>query len=58
VRAHEVPTLLEHGQVVGKLVYHAMAQVPERIYGPAIGSSYQKQGLTLSKQFVRDGVSL
>jgi dCTP deaminase len=54
VRAHEVPTLLEHGQIVGKLVYHAMAQVPEKVYGPAIGSSYQKQGLTLSKQFVRN----
>jgi dCTP deaminase len=53
VRAHEVPTLLEHGQVVGKLVYHAMAQIPEKVYGAAIGSSYQKQGLTLSKQFVR-----
>jgi dCTP deaminase len=54
VRAHEVPTLLEHGQVVGKLVYHAMAQVPEKVYGASIGSSYQKQGLTLSKQFVRN----
>jgi dCTP deaminase len=54
VRAHEVPTLLEHGQVVGRLVYHAMAQLPEKVYGAAIGSSYQKQGLTLSKQFVRD----
>lgn len=55
VRAHEVPTLLEHGQIVGKLVYHAMAQVPEKVYGAAIGSSYQKQGLTLSKQFIRNG---
>lgn len=53
VRAHEVPTLLEHGQVVGKLVYHTMAQLPDKVYGAAIGSSYQKQGLTLSKQFIR-----
>ena len=58
VRAHEVPTLLEHGQIVGKLVYHAMAQVPEKVYGAAIGSSYQKQGLTLSKQFIRNAVSV
>jgi hypothetical protein len=36
----------------------AAARFPEKIYGLAIGSSYQKQGLTLSKQFVRDGVSL
>jgi dCTP deaminase len=54
VRAHEVPTLLEHGQIVGKLVYHTMAQVPEKVYGAAIGSSYQKQSLTLSKQFIRN----
>jgi len=52
VRAHEVPILLEDRQLVGKLVYHKMAQIPDKIYGPAIGSSYQKQGLTLSKQFM------
>jgi dCTP deaminase len=53
VRAHEVPTLLEDRQVVGKLDYHTMAQIPAQIYGATIGSSYQKQGLTLSKQFRR-----
>ena len=51
VRAHEVPILLEHGQLVGKLIYHQMAQLPERVYGRSIGSSYQQQGLALSKQF-------
>jgi dCTP deaminase len=54
VRAHEVPILLEDKQLVGKLVYHKMAQIPEKVYGESIGSSYQRQGLTLSKQFVRD----
>lgn len=54
VRAHEVPILLEDRQLVGKLVYHKMAQQPEKIYGASIGSSYQKQGLTLSKQFIRE----
>jgi len=51
VRAHEVPILLEHEQIVGRLVYHRMADVPDKVYGQAIGSSYQQQGLALSKQF-------
>jgi hypothetical protein len=28
-----------------------MAKEPDKIYGPSIGSSYQQQGLQLSKQF-------
>ena len=51
VRAHEVPILLEDSQVVGRLMYHKMASVPDKLYGQAIGSSYQQQGLALSKQF-------
>ena len=51
VRAHEVPLLLEDRQIVGRLIYHRMANAPEKLYGQAIGSSYQKQGLALSKQF-------
>jgi dCTP deaminase len=51
VRAHEVPILLEDRQIVGRLVYHRMANVPDKLYGQAIGSSYQQQGLALSKQF-------
>ena len=51
VRAHEVPILLEDRQIVGRLIYHRMANAPEKLYGQAIGSSYQKQGLALSKQF-------
>jgi len=54
VRAHEVPILLEDRQLVGKLVYHKMAQTPEKVYGASIGSSYQKQVLTLSKQFIAE----
>jgi len=52
VRAHEVPILLEDGQTIGRLVYHKMADVPDKLYGQAIGSSYQQQGLALSKQFI------
>lgn len=51
VRAHEVPILLEHGQTIGRLRYHKMADCPDKLYGQSIGSSYQKQGLALSKQF-------
>lgn len=51
VRAHEVPVLVEDGQVIGRLLYSPMMGLPEKVYGVSIGSSYQKQGLMLSKQF-------
>jgi len=51
VRAHEVPILLEHRQPIGRLVYYKMADPPQALYGQSIGSSYQQQGLALSKQF-------
>ena len=51
VRSHEVPFILEHGQTVGRLVYEPMAAVPDRLYGAALGSNYQAQGLKLSKHF-------
>jgi len=54
VRAHEVPILIEDRQLVGKLIYHKMAKTPDKVYGPAIGSSYQHQGLALSRQFRRE----
>lgn len=52
VRCHEAPFVLEHGQVVGRLVYERMAQTPDRLYGADIASNYQGQGLKLAKQFV------
>jgi dCTP deaminase len=51
VRCHEAPFALEHGQVVGRLVYERMAEVPARLYGAGIASNYQGQGLKLSKHF-------
>ncbi len=51
VRCHEAPFVLEHGQVVGRLVYEQMAAPPERLYGAGIASNYQGQGLKLAKQF-------
>ncbi len=51
VRSHDVPFLLEHGQIVGRLVYEKVSERPERIYGSSIASNYQKQQLKLGKQF-------
>jgi dCTP deaminase len=53
VRSHEVPFLLEDGQTVGRLEFEPLLEVPKRIYGQGIGSSYQRQGLALSKHFRR-----
>jgi dCTP deaminase len=53
VRAHDVPFMIEHGQRVCKLTFEHMLDVPERLYGQGIGSSYQQQEQTLSKHFER-----
>lgn len=53
VRASQMPILLEDDQFVGRLNYFNMSTIPDKVYGGAIGSSYQQQGLTLSKQFKR-----
>jgi dCTP deaminase len=51
VRSHEVPFILEHGQIVGRLVYEHMLSRPKALYGTDLGSNYQAQGLKLSKHF-------
>jgi dCTP deaminase len=51
VRSREVPFILEHGQIVGRLVYEKMLARPHALYGERIGSNYQAQGLKLSKHF-------
>ncbi len=51
VRSHEVPFMIEDGQLVGRLIYERLTDVPDKLYGAGIGSSYQRQGLALSKQF-------
>jgi dCTP deaminase len=53
VRSHEVPFLLEHGQVVGMLRYERMAALPDLLYGAeGSGAHYQNQKLKLAKQFL------
>ncbi len=51
VRPHDVPFLIHDGQTFFKVVYDRMLDVPSQLYGTTLGSSYQRQGLTLSKHF-------
>jgi len=53
VRSHDVPFVLEHRQTVGRLLYERLTEIPDRLYGSGIGSTYQRQGLALAKQFKR-----
>jgi dCTP deaminase len=53
IRSFEVPFVLRHGQLVGRLVYERLCDIPDKLYGRSIGSSYQRQGLALAKQFRR-----
>ncbi|MEM9968572.1 MAG: 2'-deoxycytidine 5'-triphosphate deaminase [Pseudomonadota bacterium] len=52
VRCHEAPFVLEHGQIVGRLVYETMLERPTQLYGADMASNYQGQGLKLSKHFL------
>jgi len=51
VRPYGVPFLIEDGQLVGRLKYERLTAKPDRLYGQDIGSSYQSQGLALSRHF-------
>ena len=51
VRSHKVPFILEDGQIIGRLVYERMTDMPEVLYGTGLKSNYQAQGLKLSKHF-------
>jgi dCTP deaminase len=51
VRSFEVPFVIEHGQMVGRLAYELLMAPPTRLYGAGAGSNYQRQGIALSKHF-------
>lgn len=51
VRSREVPFILEHGQIIGRLLFERLTDPPPLVYGQGIGSHYQRQGLKLSKHF-------
>jgi dCTP deaminase len=51
VRSHNVPFVLEDGQIIGRLIYEQLTDTPELLYGRDLSSHYQAQGLKLSKHF-------
>lgn len=51
VRSYEVPFVIEHGQIVGRLLYERLTSQPRRLYGAGVQSNYQRQGIALSKHF-------
>jgi dCTP deaminase len=51
VRSHDVPFILQDGQIVGRLIYEGMSEMPRTLYGASGASNYQAQGLKLSKHF-------
>jgi len=52
-RARDVPVMLYDGQPLFTVRFEWMRAKPERVYGEGVGSSYEHQALTLSKQFRR-----
>jgi dCTP deaminase len=51
VRSHEVPFILEDRQIIGRLVFERISEIPDVLYGQTSTSNYQGQGLKLSKHF-------
>ncbi len=54
VRSLDIPFILEDRQIVGRLVYDRLTEIPDQLYGERIGSHYQAQGLKLSKHFKQE----
>jgi dCTP deaminase len=52
VRPHDVPFLVEDGQLFCKLCLERTLETPQVTYGADLDSHYQFQSLTLSKQFL------
>jgi len=53
VRAHDLPFLVEDGQVFCRLHFFRCSGRPERLYGEGRPHSYQDQDLTLARCFAR-----
>jgi dCTP deaminase len=52
VRPHDVPFLVEDGQLFCRLCLESTTETPQVTYGTDLDSHYQTQTLTLSKQFL------
>lgn len=55
VRSRDVPFMVEDGQIIGRLLFERLTAPADKVYSAAIGSSYQRTGLALAKQFRRTG---
>jgi dCTP deaminase len=51
VRSHDVPYRISHGQPFCKIQYARNSERPQVVYGTDLESNYQRQKLSLSKQF-------
>jgi dCTP deaminase len=51
VRPHDVPFIIEDGQILFKMKYERMSSPPQIWYGTELGSNYHDQTLRLAKQF-------
>jgi len=52
VRAHSAPFRLTDGQVICKMMFEHLTELPEKTYGSLIGSTYTDTKIRLSKYFV------
>jgi len=57
VRARDVPFMVEHRQPICKLAFERMLELPDRLYGSDVGSSYQGQETMLSKHFTEQAAA-
>lgn len=51
VRSFDIPFILEHKQIIGKLLFETLIEAPKQLYGTSKSSNYQSQQLKLSKHF-------
>lgn len=51
VRVRDVPFLIEQDQTIARLNFYQLTDLPDKLYGSLIGSSYQSQRIALGKQF-------
>lgn len=51
VRVRDVRFLVEHKQPIARILYYELLEESDKVYGSAIGSSYQTQKISLGKQF-------
>ncbi len=52
IRSHDVPFLIEDGQILFRLVLNKNSAIPHKTYGDGVCSHYQNQSLKLSKHFI------